>query len=161
MNGEVVSTGQGISVVEEIDQETTDTYAKAREVAEQQITKEQAVHDAHDAIESDVLGLWSEYIEIPYGDLTLRVKSDLPQRKHDMLKRSLQDTDTDLPNPYTESLLILTIGLYDGDELKQSTDETFWNNANHWSELKVQKIISGYFRNYKKEIEATTSFLGD
>lgn len=138
-----------------------DTHEKARAAADTQIAKEQVVHDAHDAIESDVLGLWSEYIEIPYGGLTLRVKSDLPQRKHDMLKRSLQDTNADLPNPYTESLLILTIGLYDGDELKQATDETFWNNSNHWSELKVQKIISGYFRNYKKEIEATTSFLRD
>ena len=160
MNGEVVSTGQGISVVEEIDQETTDTYAKAREVAEQQITKEQAVHDAHDAIESDVLGLWDEFIEIPYGNFTMRIRADLPSQKHDALRRFTQTIGETKCDP-SSALPMVTLGLYNNDDKISETDAKFWSNPDNWSDLKINQIVSAYMRNYMREVEQTTSFLND
>jgi len=162
MSDEVISTAQGISVVEEIDQETTDTYAKAREVAEQQIAKEQAVHAELDALESDVLGIWDDYLEIPYGRLTLRIRSDLPSRMHNKIGEligSAEDDGDELVNPFADVLVIISMGLYNEDVLIQETNATFWNNPDNWSIVKVQSTIRAYMMNYKKEMDKTTSFL--
>lgn len=161
MSDEVIPTGQGISVVEEIDKEATDTYAKAREVTDAQIAKEQAVHDANDAIESDVLGLWDEFIEIPYGNLTMRLCSDMPKQKHDNLMRFAAKLGEATDIEHTETMPLLTLGLYKDDIKVHETNEAFWENTSNWSDLKVKQILGAYMKNYKKEVEATTSFLGE
>ena len=139
----------------------TDTYEKAREVTEQQIAKEQAVHDANDAIESDVLGLWDEFVEIPYGNFTMRIRADLPSQKHDALLRFVNKIGTESEGDHADVLPLLTIGLYTGDTKVYETDAKFWSNKNNWSNLKVGQIVSAYMKNYKKEVELTTSFLDD
>ena len=160
MNGEAVPTGQGIAVVEDIDQETTDTYAKAREVAEQQIAKEQVVHDAHDEIESDVLGLWDAFIEIPYGNFTMRIRADLPSQKHDALRRFVQTIGETGCDP-SGIFPMVTLGLYNNDDKVSETGAKFWSNRDNWSDLKINQIVSAYMRNYIREVEQTASFLGD
>jgi hypothetical protein len=157
----VVPTGQDVSVVEEIDQGTTDTYAKAREVADTQIAKEQAVHDANDAIESDVLGLWDGFIEIPYGNLTLRIRADIPTQQHDTLMRFVSGFGESSVEDTVKVFTMLTLGLYSNDEKIHETDAKFWSNTSNWSQLKAQQIVSAYMKNYKKEVDATTSFLED
>ena len=161
MSGEVIPTGQGISVVEETDQETTDTYAKARESADAQIVKEQAVHDVNDAIESDVLGLWDEFIEIPYGNFTLRMRADIPTQQHDSLMRFVSGFGESTVEDTVKVFTMLTLGLYSNGEKVHETDAKFWSNTSNWSQLKAQQIVSAYMKNYKNEVDKTTSFLAE
>lgn len=138
-----------------------DTYEKAREAAEQQIAKEQVVHDAHDEIESDVLGLWDEFIEIPYGNLTLRIRADIPTQQHDSLMRFVSGFGESTVEDTVKVFTMLTLGLYSNGEKVHETDAKFWSNTSNWSQLKAQQIVSAYMKNYKKEVDATTSFLTD
>lgn len=159
MSEEVVPTGQDISVVDENDKETTDTYERARAKTDEQIAKEQVVHDANDAIESDVLGLWDEFIEIPYGNFTLRIRADIPTQQHDSLMRFVSGFGESTVEDTIKVFTMLTLGLYSNGVKVHETDVKFWSNTSNWSQLKAQQIISAYMKNYKKEVDATTSFL--
>ena len=139
---------------------STDTYETARAVTEQQIAKENAVHAANDAIESDVLGLWDEFIEIPYGNLTLRIRADLPSQKHDAFMRFVNTIGGPDCDP-SGTFPMLTLGLYKDDSKVHDTDLKFWSNPGNMSVLKINQIVGAYMKNYKKEVELTTSFLND
>ena len=138
-----------------------DTYERARAKTDEQIAKEQAVHDANDAIESDVLGLWDAFIEIQYGNLTLRIRADIPTQQHDTLMRFVSGFGESTVEDTVKVFTMLTLGLYAKDEKVHETDAKFWSNTSNWSQLKAQQIVSAYMKNYKKEVDATTSFLTD
>lgn len=140
-----------------------DTYFHARKIANEQIASERVVHDQHDDIERQVLMLWDEHIEIPYGkNVMIRIRSDLPIMDHNkiiLLLKSIPDEVDEGVNPFTEMLEVLTMGLYSDGKLITQTDGIFWGNPQNWSMLKIQRIISGYLQNYKQEMDAVTSFL--
>ena len=138
-----------------------DTYENARAAADEQVAKEQAVHDVNDVIESDVLGLWDEFIEIPYGNLTLRIRADIPTQQHDSLMRFVSGFGESSVEDTVKVFTMLTLGLYSNGEKVHETDAKFWSNTSNWSQLKAQQIVSAYMKNYKKEVDATTSFLTD
>jgi len=136
-----------------------DTYDHAREAAVEQIVRDQKVCTVDDAIEADVLGLWSEFIEIPYGNFILRINADISMQKHDELMRFIAGFGEAGLDDNIHMLTILTAGLYKNDIRVYETDEAFWSNTANWSNLKARQIVSAYIKNYKEEIESTTSFL--
>lgn len=140
-----------------------DTYEHAKEVGDQQAKEEEKVRTELNQLEIDVLGIWDEFFEFPYGnDLIIRVRNDLPMAKHNLMMRLLNKIPDEVEedeNPFINILIILTDGLYDSDSVRrQDTDREFWENPNNWSMLRVRQIVQEYLKNYKKEMEKTASF---
>lgn len=131
-----------------------DDYESAIKKKEEQISKEREVHEELDKLESDVIGLWDEFIFVPYGpDMQMRIKADLPKRKHAQLLEALKADDE------VKCLVILCSGLYSGETKIRDTNSKFFNNENNYSTLKYQQIVSAYMQHQKKQIESATSFL--
>ena len=143
-----------------------DTYEHARKVGDQQVEKEEKVHAELDQLEMDVLGIWNEFFEFPYGEgLTIRVRSDLPMARHNLMMHLLDKIPDEVEedeNPFVDILVILTDGIYDSHPIRiHDTNREFWENPNNWSMLRVRQIVQGYLKNYKKEMEKTASFLDE
>ena len=143
--------------------ETLDTHDRAREAAEDQIVHDQKIRSGHDTLENHIFNIWDEYIEMSYGSSNvIRIRSDLPVSEHNAvleLLKSVPDEVDENINPFTELLCLMTIGIYKEDQLLSLTDKVFWDNPMNWSMLKVQKVVSTYLRNYKKEMDSVKSFL--
>ena len=140
-----------------------DTYEHAKKVGNQQAKEEEEVRAELNQLEVDVLGIWNEFFEFPYGNgLIIRIHNDLPMAKHNLMMRLLDkipDEVEENENPFANILIILTDGLYDSDSVrKQDTDRKFWENPNNWSMLRVRQIVQEYLKNYRKEMEKTASF---
>ncbi len=140
-----------------------DTYEQAKVAGEAQIVKEQVMRSDILAQEEDALGIWDDFMLLPYGNkYDIRVRTDLSISEHNRLMKILDnvpDEVEDEANPFTDALVILTLGLYTGDQLIQQTDVEFWDNPKNWSTLKIQQILRGYLQNYKQEMGKTTTFL--
>lgn len=140
-----------------------DTYGHARALADKQIANETAVTDELDATERDVLELWCEYIEIPYGrKYQMRIRAELSNNDHinfckllDGINRSSDESD----NIFIDALLMITMGIYDGDKCVFETDRAFWENGNNWNALKIKRIVETYFKYYQEESDKILSFL--
>ena len=146
-------------------EQSGDTYEHVRALADEQIAKEGAVRDELDATEQEVLEFWDEYIEVPYGrKYTIHICADLSNTDHLKFCKFLDSVTTvsnESDNIFIDALLIITMGIYEGDKLIQETDKAFWENSRNWSTLKVKRIIESYFKHFKEESENTFSFLDE
>ena len=108
---------------------------------------------------------WDEYIEVPYGrKYTIRVHADLSTAEHMKFCKFLDSVNTvsdESDNIFINALLIITMGIYEGDMFVQETDKDFWKDDENWSILKVKRIIEAYFKHYKEENEKVFSFLDE
>ena len=140
-----------------------DTYENAKSLAGKQIANERTITDALDATEQDVLEFWDEFIEVPYGQkYAMRIRADLSNTDHLRFCRLLDDVETsssESDNIFIEALMIISIGVYNGDDLVTETDRLFWEDDRNWSALKIKRIIGAYFRHFKEETEKTLYFL--
>lgn len=139
-----------------------DTYEHAKELADFQIAKERKMAEEIDAFENDVLGVWDEYYEIPYGaKYHIRIRAELPsdieQRLYHLINNCSSSgvADADL----NSVLSTMTLGLYVGETLKAETDIAFWENPHNWNMRKVESILMSYLTRLKGEREAIFSFL--
>lgn len=138
------------------------TYAHARGAADDQIAKEQVVHDELDALESDLIELWDDYYEIPYGPkYHIRIKTELPgnveKRLYALLDGDISENDD---SELVKILSLMTAGIYVEENLIKKTDAAFWENSANWNMLKVESILMSYLRRLKGEREAIYSFPG-
>jgi hypothetical protein len=132
-----------------------DTYENASAKKKEQIEKEQAVHKELIELESDVVGLWDEYIDVPYGSETvMRIKADLPPRKDKQLAEFMMKAE------YASALNVLCIGLYDKvGNLVHKTDSKFFENESNWSVLKVQMLVGALRKHQLEQTNKILSFL--
>lgn len=140
-----------------------DTYEHARALADEQIANEMAVTDELDATERDVLELWDEYIEVPYGrKYLMRVRAELSNNDHIIfckLLDAINNSSDKSDNIFIDALLMITMGIYDGDKCVLETDRAFWENGTNWNALKIKRIVETYFKYYQEECDKTLSFL--
>lgn len=141
------------------------TYENAKALADKQIANERVVTDDLDATESAVLEFWDEYIKIPYGQrYAIRVRTGLSNTDHlrfCQLLDSVETTSQKSDNIFIEALVMITLGIYENDDLVAETNHQFWADGKNWSTLKINRIIEAYFRYFKEESEKLFSFLDE
>jgi hypothetical protein len=132
-----------------------DTYENASKKKQEQIEKEQAKHEELAELESDVVGLWDDYLEVPYGsENVMRIKADLSPRKDKQLAEFMRDAN------YANALNVLCIGLYDKEgNLVHKTDSKFFENEANWSVLKAQTLVGALRKHQFEQTKKTFSFL--
>jgi hypothetical protein len=141
-----------------------DTYENASKKKQEQIEKEQVVHNKNAKLEADVLGVWDKYVELDYGQYTMRIAADLPIPDHNELMSLIDDISDDNDaniSIYQRIGALLSMGLYDGEEMINPTDAEFWSNLANWSQLKVQQMFQMYKTNYVAELTKIISFRGE